>query len=156
MNVINDRRWFYFLIGLFSFLMPAIVWAETLPSPVGYWHVYDDDRISRGILKITEKNGELQGVIVRAFRTLGQTANDLCTKCKGERHNQPIVGMTVLWGLRLHGDHWEGGQVLNPYTGKSYRAYLRMNPNNQALRLRGYIGVSLLGVNFDWVRVPAP
>jgi uncharacterized protein (DUF2147 family) len=149
---------FYFLHALiagmlFFIAMPTAFAEETSNSPVGLWRVYDDDHAPRGVIKITENQGELRGVIVKSFPVLGQTASDLCTKCTGDRQNQPIVGMTVLWGLREDGNMWAGGRVLNPYTGKIYRAYLSVSRDDQTLHMRGYIGVSLLGVSFEWVRL---
>ena len=37
-----------------------------------------------------------------------------CKECKGDRKDKPIIGMTILWGLKQDGDEWNGGEILDP------------------------------------------
>ncbi len=127
-----------------------------LSSPVGTWHTISDvTGQPRGIVEIREKDGTLVG-IARGSLVPGETGVKLCEKCEGERHNQPILGMEILWGLRRDGDEWTGGQVLDPDTGKVYKAKIRLADGGRTLVLRGYIGFSALGRSQSWRRVPAP
>jgi uncharacterized protein (DUF2147 family) len=44
--------------------------------------------------------------------------------------------------------------VLDPDTGKTYRATARVARDGKSLALRGFIGVALLGRTQRWVRAP--
>ena len=48
------------------------------------------------------------------------------------------------------GKSYDGGTILDPKNGKSYKLKGELAGNK--LNLRGYIGVSVLGRNQTWVR----
>lgn len=123
------------------------------PSPAGTWKTIDDETHKpRALVRIEEYEGVLSGRIVRLFREPGEDPNPLCEDCTGERHNQPVLGMTILWNFRRHGDTWEGGEVLDPEEGKIYSANLHLRDDGMRLVLRGYVGVPLLGRSQVWER----
>ena len=65
---------------------------------------------------------------------------------------QPILGLQVINGLSVKGDkQWENGICYDPETGKSYKCKMRLASPGR-LKLRGYIGVSLIGRNFTLTR----
>ena len=47
---------------------------------------------------------------------------------------------------------WSGGQVLDPETGKIYRASITLEDGGKKLRLHGYFLVTLLGRTEHWWR----
>ena len=64
-----------------------------------------------------------------------------------------IEGLEVLWGLRRGpGDTWDGGSIYDPSSGSTYTCALRFDGPNR-LRLRGYLGIPLLGRTTTWIRV---
>jgi len=123
-------------------------------TPVGVWKTIDDETgKERSIVRIAEVNGELQGVVEQIFDQPGDDPKHLCDKCKGERKDKPIVGMTILWGLKQHGREWSGGEILDPKKGKIYRCKLTPSEDGRQLNVRGFIGVSLIGRSQIWHRV---
>jgi uncharacterized protein (DUF2147 family) len=48
-------------------------------------------------------------------------------------------------------DVWEGGTIYDPNNGNTYHATIRLQADG-ALRLRGYIGISLIGASEVWTR----
>ncbi|AGG88474.1 DUF2147 domain-containing protein [Rhodanobacter denitrificans] len=129
-------------------------------TPVGTWKTIDDKTHQpKSIVEITEHNGEYRARIVELLnRTPEDVARDgehpLCTQCEGERKNQPIVGMTFMWGVSQDGDEWSGGKILDPKDGKIYKVKLTMMDDGQKLNVRGYIGFSWVGRTQIWERQP--
>ena len=58
--------------------------------------------------------------------------------------NRPIVGMQVMEGLSLEGEWWRNGSCYDPQSGNTYQCKMRLNSPSE-LRLRGFIGISLIG-----------
>ena len=122
-------------------------------SPVGTWRSIDDKtKQERSIIRITEENGELKGVVEKVFDQPGDDPAHLCKDCKGERKDKPIVGMTILSGMKKEGDAWAGGEILDPKNGKIYRCKMTLSEDGTTLNVRGFIGISLIGRTQTWLR----
>ena len=127
-------------------------------TPVGTWKTIDDaTHQPKSIVQITENNGELEGKIVKLLnRSPEDIAKDgehpLCTKCDGPRKDQPIEGLTIMWGVKQNGDKWDGGKIVDPKTGKTYKVKLTVTDGGQSLDVHGYIGFALLGRSQTWQR----
>ena len=140
-----------FLAVSLSFLIAATAIAAE-PSPLGVWKTIDDDsHEAKALVEISEHDGALNGRIVQLFRKPGEDQTPRCKKCEGERHEQPVIGMTILWNLRRDGDVWDGGEILDPEEGKTYRCKLHPTTDGK-LEVRGFIGISLLGRTQVWER----
>ena len=48
-------------------------------------------------------------------------------------------------------DEWSDGSIYDPKNGKTYKCYIKFD-NPQMLKIRGYIGVSLLGRTTHWFK----
>ena len=126
--------------------------ASTLSaSPVGVWKTIDDETgQAKSLIRIVETNGVLSGRIEKLL-TPGKE-NQVCEKCAGELKDQPVLGMEILKGLRKGDDVWEGGTILDPNNGKTYRSQLRVVDGGKKIEVRGYIGIPLLGRSQSWLR----
>jgi uncharacterized protein (DUF2147 family) len=134
-------------------VMAAAVPAMAQDSPVGLWKNIDDESGKpKALIRITEANGVLEGKIEKLFRDASQDQNPVCDKCSDARKNQPIIGMTMLNGLKKDGDEYNGGEILDPNNGKVYRSKLKVADGGKKLEVRGYIGVPMLGRSQTWVR----
>ena len=122
-------------------------------SPVGLWKVIDDHSGKpSALIRITDNGGELQGKIEKLFREPNQDQNPRCMQCKDARKDQPIVGMTILSGLRKDGDAYDGGEILDPADGKVYKSKLTVRDGGRKLDVRGYVGMPMLGRSQVWLR----
>ena len=120
-------------------------------SPVGKWKTIDDNTgEAKSIINIWEEDGEIFGSIESLFRKPQQNPNPLCTKCKGDLHNKPIIGLTILQNLKQDENQWTGGSVLDPENGNTYRCNIEVVENGAKLKVRGFIGVSVLGRTQYW------
>ncbi len=122
-------------------------------SPVGIWTQVDDATGKpKSIIEITRlSDGTLQGVVKRVLFS-DQGPQPVCGKCDGTRHNKPVVGMVILWGVKKDGKVWDGGKVLDPHNGKTYKVKLSMGDDGQKLDVRGYLGMPLFGRTQTWLR----
>ena len=139
-------------IAILSAVIGSDAFASEL-SPVGLWKTIDDTTGKpRGLVRITERNGEYQGKVEKVFIEPGEDPDPKCEKCDGARHNQPVIGMTILWGLKKQGDEYEGGAILDPESGKVYRARMKLDGEGGKLSVRGFIGFALLRRTQTWMR----
>jgi len=134
----------------------ALVFAAPLcladSSPVGTWTTIDDETGKpKSIVEISESNGEVTGKVLEVLIS-DQGPNPICKKCDGERKDQPVTGMTIIWGMKKSGDAWEGGRILDPKSGKVYGCILTPSADGRTLEVRGFKGFSLLGRTQVWQR----
>jgi uncharacterized protein (DUF2147 family) len=120
-------------------------------SPIGVWRTYDDsDGQAASLVQIEEKNGLIEGRIVKLLPRKGHDVNAVCDKCEGENKNQPITGMKILWNMKRDGDKYVGGEIFDPNSANTYRC--KMHVVDGKLEVRGYLGVSLFGRSQTWLR----
>lgn len=141
-------------VGLILFLMATLSMAQ---SPVGKWETIDDETGKvRSIVEIYEQKGKLFGKILELRnRTADEDPDPVCDDCDKDdpRYNQRVVGMVFLTDLKKESDTlWEGGKILDPKNGSVYSCYIKLISPNK-LRVRGYLGFSLLGRTQFWHRV---
>lgn len=117
-------------------------------SPVGTWVTIDDKTgKKRALVTINESGGTLSAVIDKVFPQPGDTG--ICEKCPGSFKGKKIQGLQFMWGLKNEGtNEWGGGSILDPKSGKIYRAKITVEGNK--LLVRGYLGISLLGRTQVW------
>jgi uncharacterized protein (DUF2147 family) len=66
------------------------------------------------------------------------------------KRNQTIVGLVILKGFKFNGgDEWGDGDIYDPESRKTYSCYLALK-DKSTLKVRGYIGISLLGRTEIW------
>jgi len=123
------------------------------PSATGRWTTIDDaTKKPKSIVTIWEENGKLYGKIEKLYREPNEEQDPVCDKCEGALKNQPIIGMTILRDLKKEGSEWKGGTILDPANGKTYNCIIAIEDGGKKLKLRGFIGVPLLGRTQYWVR----
>lgn len=141
----------YLTFSLFL-LFSNIVIAENL-SPVGLWKTIDDKTGKpRSLIRINETNGEYSATIEKGLLAT-DTGEAICDKCSDERKNQKLLGMTIVKGLKKNGPQYDGGEILDPDNGKTYRCKMKLDESGNGLEVRGFVGISLLGRSQIWNRV---
>lgn len=116
---------------------------------LGQWVTYDDNtNDKKAIIEIYEQGGFFFAKIVKSFVS---EANALCETCKGENYRKPITGLVIIENLREDGDEYNEGTILDPENGETYSCYLKLVGKDR-LKVRGYLGFSLLGRTQYWER----
>jgi uncharacterized protein (DUF2147 family) len=135
-----------FLVGLTR----AYGQAETKQAFEGVWVSVDDVSNQRkSEISLYVEGGKLYGQIARLL--LEEDKGKQCAACKGDLKNKPIEGLTIIEGLEWDGSAWTGGKILDPANGKQYSCTLTLE-DDQTLKVRGYLGISLLGRTQTWYK----
>ncbi len=141
------------LVVMAGVLVAVSAQAQTnLTSPVGMWRTIDDKTgKERGLVRIFETNGALYGRLQKLYDPAA--AGRVCEKCSDDRKGKPLIGLDIVRGLRADSDGgWSGGEILDPESGSTYRASVKLADGGSKLQVRGYLMVSLLGRSQIWVR----
>lgn len=127
------------------------------PSAAGRWQTIDDKTGQpRAIVRIYEVGGAYQGEIEKVFYAPGEKKSGLCEQCPEPQRGKPVVGLTILWGLRTDkiGRGYQGGQILDPANATVYKCKLWLGEGGNTLDVRGYIGFTgVLGRTQRWQRL---
>lgn len=139
----------HYLVFAISFSLTGLAIAGELE---GLWLSHDDNGKPTGYIRIIEENGVYNGIIEKGLES--DKEEKFCTACKDERKGKRLIGMTMLKGVvdKGHGN-FQGTEILDPFSGNTYRVKLKMKDDRQSLEVRGYLGVSLFGRTQTWRRV---
>jgi uncharacterized protein (DUF2147 family) len=123
-------------------------------TPTGLWKTIDDETKSeKSLVRITDGGGVLTG---KVEKILTDKADAKCVECTDERKDKPVLGMTILRGIKPDAAEkgtWVGGDILDPNNGKIYKVLLKLVDGGKKLDVRGYVGMPMLGRTQTWHRV---
>lgn len=118
---------------------------------LGYWLNEDQD----GKVEIYKENGKYYGKLVWLKFPIDEETG----KPKLDKHNpddelkkRPSKGIILMNDFEYDGDgEWDDGEIYDPKSGKTYSCYMKLESMNK-LKVRGFIGVSLIGRTTYWTR----
>jgi uncharacterized protein (DUF2147 family) len=158
-NRTPDRGLTGFYVGLqkiasLAFLVASTVFpvagrADDETSPVGLWKTEDAE------IEIYEVDGKLSGKIAalnKQYTSDGIEKTDISNPDPMKR-SRPLIGLVFMTGFTPEGSgRWDHGTVYDPKTGNTYASFLEYH-GGDTLKLRGYIGISLIGRTAVWTKV---
>ena len=121
-------------------------------SPVGLWKTIDDEtKQEKSLVRIVDTAGVFSGKVEKILDPAKQDGK--CEKCTDARKDKPVLGMTIVEGVKKNADepYWDGGTILDPNNGKTYKVRLTPKDGGKTLEVRGFIG--FLYRNQTWHRV---
>jgi len=125
------------------------------PTAAGLWQAIDHDSGKpTGWFLIRDHDGIYDGMIVKMFLKPGESPDVVCDQCTDDRHDKPWLGLDIIRGMKRDGLSYTDGTILDPRYGRIYSAMMTLAPDGQTLVVRGYLGISLLGQNQYWTRLP--
>jgi uncharacterized protein (DUF2147 family) len=133
------------LLTALLFIVPA----HADPAAVaGTWLSGDGD----GLIEVRVNGNEISATI------LGSPNKDPDRPKMDVKNPDPalrdrlLIGLDIFSGFGYDGDGaWSGGFIYDPNSGKTYRCKLKLTSNN-TLKVRGFIGISLIGRTEIWKR----
>lgn len=119
----------------------------------GLWAQYDDDGKLSSMVRISAHRSAYDGVVEWVIPGPDEPAEPLCESCMGELHNRPVAGLRILSGMkRKDALVFDGGEILDPNEGKTYRCRMTLSPDSNTLEVLGYLGVAFFGRTQTWKR----
>jgi uncharacterized protein (DUF2147 family) len=146
------------LIGkalLFASLLLSLAPSAWGGELAGLWQEFDDRTGKVEALVRIDKlpDGSYEGRIVKLMADVVGDTGKVCGNCSGALHNQPWLGMRILYGMkRKDGQTFEGGEIVDPDEGKVYRCRMKLSEDGSTLEVTGFIGISWFGQSETWKR----
>ncbi len=133
------------LLAIFSF---TSIHAQDV---LGKWKTIDDETGKpKSVIEIYKDGNKYYGKIVQLITE--ENKDGICRTCETKYKNKNIIGLVILKDLEKDGDEYEDGKIMDPKNAKTYSAYIKLVEPDK-LKVRGYIGFSLLGRTQYWYRV---
>ena len=131
-------------------ILPLLTATPQTHSIEDVWITTDDETgLQKSEVVFYQEGGKLYGKIETLL--LPEDQGKLCVNCEGALKNQPIAGLVIVNQLIQTKNGWEDGTILDPKSGKEYDCYIEFIDEN-TLKVRGFIGFSLLGRTQIWKR----
>jgi uncharacterized protein (DUF2147 family) len=138
-------------------LIPAIASAQKVTATdgiLGYWFNAEKD----AVIEVYKVDGKYDGKVIWLKSPLdakGKPKTDI-ENPDPKLKSRPRLGLVVLTDLAYKGGNkYEKGKIYDPKSGKSYSCQTEIL-GGKVMKLRGFIGVSLLGRTSEWVRTVKP
>lgn len=147
------KRAMTLVLMLLACLVLVATGARAADPITGVWMNIDDEtKKAKSHIEIYEEGGNYYAKVIKLLES-GKGPETLCDKCKGDKFNKPIVGMIIMWGMKKKSDtQFQGGRIMDPGNGKDYGCNITVE-NESKLKVRGFVGFSLLGRTQVWHRV---
>jgi uncharacterized protein (DUF2147 family) len=134
------------LLGLFFSVYSASAQVEN--AILGTW--YNTEKTAK--VDIIKNGSEFLGKIswLQTPTVDGKPATDK-QNSDPKLRTRPLMGMTILNGLKYSGEYWKSGQIYDPNTGKTYSCELKLK-SPEILEVKGYLGFSFVGRTVEWTK----
>ena len=141
-----------------ALLLPGIpAWAQSHKTDdiLGTWL----NQEATGKITLYKENGKYFGKVVWLREPNDKVTGKPRTDVENpdpKLKSRPLVGLVSMQGFTFDGKaEWSGGTIYDPKNGKTYKCYIAFEGPNK-LKIRGYIGVSVLGRNTYWTKTTPP
>lgn len=140
------------LIAVITFMLASFGYSQNKAEAItGLW--YTEEKDSK--IEVYKKGDSYFGKIVWLSDSVGPN-NDIRRDVNNENEElqrRPLLGLTIVQELEWDAaeEEWNNGEIYDPRSGNTYSAYAKLEEPNK-LKLRGYLGFSLLGRTTYWTR----
>lgn len=139
------------LTAILYFLTGANAQKHKPDDIIGIW--FNEERTAK--IEIYKENDHYFGKIV----WLKVTLDTITGKPRTDKYNPdpklrdvPMIGLVIVKNFVFNGDdEWKSGTIYDTKNGKTYDSYIKFSSENM-LKLRGYVGISLLGRTTYWFK----
>ena len=151
------------LVSVFLLAYAPGASADDGDAIVGVWLTEDEgDPDGRVRVEVTEDDGTYSGVVVWVEKPTYPPDDDrgMGGQKRVDRENpdpalrsRPLMGLPIVEGFEYAGKgSWKNAHIYDPDNGKTYKCKAKLLEDG-TLKIRGFIGVSLLGRTTFWTRI---
>jgi uncharacterized protein (DUF2147 family) len=116
----------------------------------GKWKYIDEqDGQAKSIIEVYQYGDRYHGRIVELLPSSKRTH---CERCFGELKGKPLIGMNILYDLKITSNGGRDGKILDPGSGKIFNCSIELESQDK-LKVRGYLGVPTMGKTQYWSRL---
>jgi uncharacterized protein (DUF2147 family) len=156
------RRSAVLLVGIMLAVAGSAV-AQDGDEVLGLWATDPEGGGGEAHVRIYKEDGKYFGRIVWLAEpvypdddpkgTPGEEKTDL-NNPDPDLRGEPVVGLLITKDFVYNGDGlWHKGTIYDPDNGKTYKCKIKYGDSDKVLKVRGFIGVSMLGRTTYWTRV---
>jgi len=140
----------YTFLSIFFFLLGGEnVSAQANSKIVGVW--FNTEKTAQ--IEIMENNDEMIGKLIWIKREDGDLKNFTdSVNSDISLRNRPLMGLTILEGLKLKDGIWSDGKLYDPNSGITYICDLQLKKKD-ILEIKGYMGDTWVSRTVEWNRV---
>jgi uncharacterized protein (DUF2147 family) len=137
------------LIFIVMVVFASVVFAASPNSIVGDWYTAEGS----SIVQIYKCGDLFCGKIIWLKNPKTEDGKEKVDSKNPDaiKKTQKLLGLDILSGFKYRGGNiWEDGKIYDPKNGKTYSCKITLESNE--LKVRGYVGFSLLGRTTVWTR----
>ena len=142
-------KWMLTCMICLGFMAAGHAHADEADAIIGEWYTKD----SKALVQIFKSGETYSGKIVWLKEPLYEDGTEKRDKNNPDeaRHQDKIIGLNLVKGFVYKGkNQWAEGTIYDPDNGKTYSC--KMTLNGSDLKVRGFIGISLIGRSQIWHR----
>ncbi|MDP7416495.1 MAG: DUF2147 domain-containing protein [Desulfobacterales bacterium] len=142
------KRLFILIACMLLFMFTSSL-AQEADDIIGEWYTAE----GKSLVKIYKCNDLYCGKIIWLKEPKYDDGTDKIDKNNPDesKKTRKIIGLDIVYGFK-HKDknRWTHGKIYDPNNGKTYSCKIKLVDNE--LKLRGYIGISLIGRTTVWTK----
>lgn len=153
----------YFSVIL-CFFATQQIFATSADDILGVW-VTPESADGNAHIEVTKEDGRYIGKIIWLKNPLytknnpdgGEEGTPLLDKRNPnvDKQSRSLLGLKMLQGFSFKNNRWQGGTIYDPESGKTYKCKITLKRNG-TLKVRGFIGVAMLGRTSIWTKFIEP
>lgn len=135
------------LVLFLLFVIAANTFAQT--SILGVWLNENKD----AKIEVYKSGNKYFGKLIwgkTMYEADGTTSKKDVENKNEKLRSRNLKDLVILSNFTYHDNVWDGGEIYDPYSGKTYSCTLKLKDGK--LNIRGYVGVSLFGRTSVWER----
>ncbi len=144
------------LVAILFLSCSMAVWSSAPDSILGHWVMPDGSALIEVYKVDVSYSVRIIGLREQLFTVadvgapVGQSRLDIHNPDANKRERS-LIDLDIAWGLIHENGVWLGGDIYDPGSGNTYSCELTLEPGG-FLKVRGYLGFSLLGRSMHWQR----